>query len=453
MLTGHPKSSVPPLWEDGIDKLAHNFPNDWYVQHTVGLWKLTQSERDEASKAFDRAMIAAQSPWETAATRLAQVKLAVFKGQIENWHSWSKLLPKDRPDLTKAEGQWLAAYEVQLMSEELKDLDDYVARLRLRTQAFNGVSIAYDSTKGVQYENSEYDINAAAFSPSGTRAALAPNSADSLYLWDPEYGFRSIGAGGEIRALAFLADSEHLLIGRPAGHIELLSLTSMRPDATLPRIGKVNGMAADAEGKRVAVSYRNGRCAVWDITGPEPTNEQVFLPDNGWQLAFSPSGEYLAVGVEGQKLLVFDRQLQYKASLESVSQASFTWLSDERVCFGYADTNKISSYSPATRSTAASVEVGHGAAVVFTTHLPTNVVLTGHLDGSIWAVDLGSGEHCRVARLPTCHFAHLSLSANHRYLLATGKRPKKNDGGACCAVFEMPSEFVTDASAWVASKR
>ncbi|MFN3192297.1 MAG: protein kinase domain-containing protein [Aureliella sp.] len=449
MLKGHPKSGVPPLWEDGLAKLAHNFPNDWHVQHTVGLWKL--GDRVKASKAFDLALTAAQSPWETAATKLAQVKLAVLEGQIENWHTWSKLLPKDQPDLAIAEGRWLSAYEVHLMSEELRDLDDYVARLRLRTQAFNGVSIAYDSTKGVQYENSEYDINAAAFSPTGTRAALAPNNADSLYLWDPEYGLRSIGAGGEIRALAFLADSERLLIGRPAGHIELLRLISGKPEATLPRIGKINGMAADAEGKRVAVSYRNARCAVWDITEPEPTNEQVFLPGNGWQLAFSPSGEYLAVGVQGQKVLVFDRQLEQVSSLESVSQARFTWLSDERICFGYAETNKIASYSPVTKNTAASVEVGSSAAVVFATRLATNVVLTGHLDGSIWAVDLGSGEHRRVARLPMCRFAHLSLSADHRYLLATGKRPKKNDGGACCTVFEMPAEFVTDATVWVAN--
>ena len=452
MLTGYPTSSVP-LWEDGVVKLAHSFPNDWHVQHTAGLWLLRQAEWDEASMAFDRAISSAKSPWETAATKLAQVKLDVFCGQIENWHIWPKLLPKDQPALTKTEGQWLAAYEVQLMSTELKALDDYVGRLRLKTLAFNEVEILYDSTKGVQYENSEYDINAAAFSPTGTRAALAPNSADQLYLWDPGSGLKSIGAGGEIRALAFLADSEHLLIGRPAGHIELLSLTSMRPDVTLPRIGKVNGIAADAEGKRVAVSYRNARCAVWDISGLEPTNEQVFLPNNGWQVAFSASGEYLGVGIEGQKLLIFDRHLQQRASLESVSRARFTWLTDERICFGYADTNKIACYSPATGSTAASIEVGHSAAVVFATHLRTNVVLTGHLDGSIWAVELGSGEHCRVARLPMCNFAHLGLSADHRYLLATGKRPKKNDGGACCAVFEMPTEFVKDASAWVASKR
>lgn len=452
MLRGYPKSSVPPLWEDGLAKLAHNFPNDWHVQHTVGLWNLRRGNRDEASKAFDLALSAAESPWETAAAKLGQVKLAVLSGRIENWHTWSKLLPKDQPNLANAEGRWLSAYEVHLMSEELRDLDDYVARLRLRTQAFNRVTIAYDSTKGVQYENSEYDINAAAFSPTGTRAALAPNNADSLYLWDPEYGLRSIGAGGEVRALAFLGDNERLLIGRPAGHIELLRLISGKPEATLPRIGKINGMAADAEGKRVAVSYRNARCAVWDITEPEPTNEQVFLPGNGWQLAFSPSGEYLAVGLQGQKVLVFDRQLEQVSSLESVSQARFTWLSDERICFGYAETNKIASYSPVTKNTAASIEVGSSAAVVFATHLATNVVLTGHLDGSIWAVDIGSGEHCRVARLPMCRFAHLSLSADHRYLLATGKRPKKNDGGACCAVFEMPAEFVADASAWVANK-
>ena len=450
MLVAYPDSSLPPKWEFALAKLAENFPSDWHVQHTFGLWQLKLGKLDSASQVFDVASSVADGPWEQAATKLAQLKLAVARGQIDNWHRWRSAMPK--LELEPKAMWWLSAYELGCLSSDLEKLEDHVHRISLRPQAAEGVKLVYDASQGMQSENGEYNINAAAINKDGSFVALAPNSADRLYLWEPATGLRQITPGGEIRALAFQAETDRLLIGRPAGHVDILDVNYARVLKTLPRIGKVNGLTAAPRGQRIAVAYGNARCAVWDTASKELTY-QVLLPGSGWQLEFSRSGKYLAIGVEGQRLLIFDRQLEQQAMLESVSVARFTWLDDEQVCFGYAKTNKIAIYSVAEGQTTASIEVGQEPAVVLASTMSSKAVVSGHADGSIWASDVTNGEHRRVGKLPQIRFAHLSMSADGRYLLAAGRRQKRNDGGSCCVIFEMPVGFVTDPNKWIVDER
>ncbi len=156
-------------------------------------------------------------------------------------------------------------------------------------------------------------VFATAFSPDGTRLAIAGDR--SLIIWSirPSYRREVERSGETYHGLAFSPDGRTLALGDEDGTIRLLEMPAARERTVLRgHSSSVRCVAFSPDGKLLASAGLDGRVVIWDaIRGVELRILIERGPTPVRNLTFSPDGRMLGVAepsYSARDILLFDAE-------------------------------------------------------------------------------------------------------------------------------------------------
>jgi WD40 repeat protein len=235
-------------------------------------------------------------------------------------------------------------------------------------------------------------LRRAAFSPDGTRLALA--GAAEVQVWDIETGHRLAtmrGHNGAVTSLGFTPDGSRLASSSDDGTVRLWDAATGQPLALVPSLDGVQWLAFSRDGSRIAIGGAGG-ASVWDTRNDarravlevgEPVSSVALRADGGEVIACGNRGALRAWSTrDGEAILAVDTSVKCYATVTPDGTTAITGGEDGKVTTWEVSTGRpIRELAPAAAPNVYAIAVSPDG----------RRVATGHDDNDARIWDIASG--------------------------------------------------------------
>ena len=137
---------------------------------------------------------------------------------------------------------------------------------RIATSSLDGTARVWDariSAEALVLKGHKGNVNSASWSPDGSRIATA--GWDSVKVWDPRNGVKTLGLDGEVTSVSWSPDGSRIATAGADGTARIWDArTGAESLALKGHSGRVNLVAWNLDGSRLATASVGGPTRVWD---------------------------------------------------------------------------------------------------------------------------------------------------------------------------------------------
>jgi WD40 repeat protein/serine/threonine protein kinase len=157
------------------------------------------------------------------------------------------------------------------------------------------------------------NVNAAAWSPDGTRVVTASDD-DTARVWDASSGrllFTLAGHTQPLWSASFSPDGSHIATASSDGTARLWDARTGQALATFTgHTGEVHVAVFSPDGARLLTTSKDGTARLWDAGTGAPIVAWTADPPSVWPGAFSPDGTRIATGGSDNLVKLWDARTQ-----------------------------------------------------------------------------------------------------------------------------------------------